>query len=107
MTMTSKEGFVEKRKERKKEKANHDGLEDLVSDGGQDPLVIVGPDLRDDLLEFGDVRTKEHTERDVDDLEVFFFFFFCVCAMLGPQEQEGGRGNERERERERTFASGL
>lgn len=48
-----------------------DRLEDLVDDGGEDTLIVVGSELLVDRGELGLVRLAEDTAGDVDHLEIY------------------------------------
>lgn len=47
-----------------------DGLEDLVGDRREDPLVVIEPEVLVDLGQVLDVWAREDPERDRDHLEV-------------------------------------
>lgn len=48
----------------------HDGLEDFVSDGGEDAVVVIATELLMELGQLINLGLEQHTEMDVDHLKI-------------------------------------
>lgn len=70
---------------------HHDGLENLVPDTGQHPLVEVNADLRENLGQLLLHGPREHTQRNVDVLQVLGPRHGVDDARLAPHVEEVGR----------------